>query len=83
MERAETALRRFLASRFQFYLVWVPLVVLAILTWAWRSVARDTFPEWAVPLAYGSLTFASILPVHRAFYRQRQGTRGGEGADSK
>jgi cytochrome bd-type quinol oxidase subunit 2 len=83
MERAEAMLRRFLGSRLQFYLVWVPLVVVAILVWAWRSVARDNLPFWATSLAYLSLIFAVMLPVQRAYYRQRQGSGGGQGADSR
>lgn len=67
MERKAVAPRLLLADRRQFYAIWIPMAVLAILIWAWRWNARDTVPEWAILVSYGLLIFAVMLPLRRAF----------------
>jgi hypothetical protein len=77
MSRADAAYRRFLGTRLRFYLVWVSLIVLAILMWAWRWVASDDVPFWSTLLADGSLVFAVMLPLQGAFFGRRQAVGGG------
>ena len=61
----------FIVNRRQFYAVWIPSLVLALLVSAWRIATLDSVPGWARLLSYVLIGLAFGLPLARARFRAK------------